>query len=412
MRWLLAACLLAGCYRSHTIGADAATDASRPDAGRDASVDARLDAPDGSTPDAPDAFVPDVGCDAGPPPPDPPPLLVDLLFVVDDSGSMEEEQVALAAQFREMVDVLVTGDLDRDGRPDVTPVSDLHVGVVTTNLGSAGFGLGGCVPRPAQGHDGVLRRRGRADGVCPVELPSFLRFRPRLMPPDALLEDFACLARVGTGGCGIEQPLEAALKALLPAGRLSFLEGDAHGDGVNAGFVRDDALLGVVLVSDEDDCSVADPSFFDPESETYPWDGDARGNLRCVRYEDALQPIERFVDAVRTLKEDPGEILVAAITGVPPALVADPEAIDYERLLADEAMQVRENPDRAGYLLPACDRVGVGFAVPARRMVEAVSRFGDQGVVQSICDESFANALRGITTRLADIIRRRTCRER
>ena len=44
--------------------------------------------------------------------------------------------------------------------------------------------------------------------------------------------DFACLATLGTGGCGFEQQLKAVRKALT-----------IHADGANAGFVRDDSLL-------------------------------------------------------------------------------------------------------------------------------------------------------------------------
>jgi hypothetical protein len=401
---LFVLCVLCGCYRSHRIGGDASTDGGL-DASRDAPIDTGIDAPVDAGFDGP---LPDVPCDAGPPPVDPEPLLVDLLFVIDDSGSMAEEQAALAAQFPVMVEVLVTGDLDRDGRPDVQPVSDLQVAVVTTNLGSAGFELGGCQIRPNNGSDGVHRTRAGGAG-CPGMVPSFLRFRPELMRPDMFVSEFGCVARVGTSGCGLEQPLEAALKAVLPAGVLSFLEGDAHRDGANAGFIRDDAVLAVVLVSDEDDCSVADPELFNPLSETYPWDADPRGNQRCILFPEALTPVGRFVDGMRRAKSDPNDLLVAAITGVPPDLVRDPTDIDYDALLADERMQIRPNPRRPGFLLPACDRVGVGFAVPAIRTVEAVRAFGPSGVVQSICDENFANALTGITTRLGELIRRRRC---
>ena len=60
---------------------------------------------------------------------------------------------------------------------------------------------------------------------------------------------FGCLARLGTEGCGLEEQL-ASVRAALTRGR-------------SEGFLRDDAYLAVILISDEDDCSVYDPSLFD-----------------------------------------------------------------------------------------------------------------------------------------------------
>src|SRR5689334_22770944 len=135
MRWAAIAVLMLapGCYLSHR---RAVPDAGRPDAfaGFDAGPDAGIDLDAG-----PDAPLPDGGlppCDGGPEPDPGAPLIVDVLFVIDDSGSMSEEQAALAAQFPRMVRILATGDVDEDGTPDFQPVTDLHVGVVTTNLGT------------------------------------------------------------------------------------------------------------------------------------------------------------------------------------------------------------------------------------------------------------------------------------
>src|SRR5690606_13334754 len=56
---------------------------------------------------------------------------------------------------------------------------------------------------------------------------------------------FSAIASLGASGCGFEQHLEAAKRAL---------------DGknpVNAGFLRDDAYLALIFIQDEDDCSIA-----------------------------------------------------------------------------------------------------------------------------------------------------------
>ncbi|MFH2008695.1 MAG: hypothetical protein ABI333_19060 [bacterium] len=79
--------------------------------------------------------------------------------------------------------------------------------------------------------------------------------RCRNYTSDTLQEVFSCMADRGTGGCGYEQPLEAMHRAL-----------DDHPD--NVGFVRDNAYLTVVSVTDEDDCSAANPGVFSNESLT------------------------------------------------------------------------------------------------------------------------------------------------
>jgi hypothetical protein len=61
---------------------------------------------------------------------------------------------------------------------------------------------------------------------------------------DDLSTSFACAARVGTSGLSDERPLQAAVSALTA--------GSAESGSCNGGFVRDDALLVLVFVTDED----------------------------------------------------------------------------------------------------------------------------------------------------------------
>jgi hypothetical protein len=388
---------------------DAGMDAASRDAGMDAPA---LDAPtDAGRADAPLA---DAECDSGPVVLDAggPELVVDLLFVVDNSLSMQEEQRALALQFPEMVRILATGDLDGDRTPDFHPVRDMQVGVVTTELWVPEEDMG-CEIAPGSGSDGVLRTDGIPfEPSCARSYPRFLRFRPGEGDPDAFAHDFGCVAVVGTRGCGIEQPLEAALKALAPAdGPWEFLYGTGHGDGANEGFAREGSVLAVVVVTDENDCSFRDPELFDPESARYrdPTTGFNARALRCFAYPEALHPPSRYADALRALRPEPDTLLFAAVTGVPADLVTDPHAIDYDALLADPRMDEHIDPGR-DRLAPACDVVGVGFALPSRRIVEVARELSYISVVQSICQDDFSGALAGITERLARIIRRRSCR--
>jgi len=385
------------------------------DGGMDATVrplDAFVLPSDAASADAP---RPDAECDAGPVVLDAggTPLVVDMLFVIDNSLSMQEEQRALAAQFPALVRILATGDLDADGRADFEPVSDLQVGVVTTELWIGPYDLG-CDLDPRDGADGVLRTAGNwRDRSCADAYPRFLGYRPGEDDPEALARDFACVSGVGTLGCGIEQPLEAALKALAPADSpIEFLYGTGHGDELNEGFAREGSILAIVLVTDENDCSFADPELFDPDSVRYPSPtGGSNGiALRCFAYPEALQPVSRYVDAFRALRPEPDSLVFAAVTGVPQDLVTDPDHLDYDGILDDPRMREaidRAHPER---LLPACDVEGVGFALPSRRIVEVARELERISVVQSICEEDFSGALTGITGRLARVIRRRSCR--
>jgi hypothetical protein len=389
---------LGGCYRSHGLPEDATPPS-------DAGFDVILD----GTPDAlPDATDTDTCEDAGPVEPGVE-LRVDMLFVIDSSGSMSEEQEALAREFPRMVGMLVTGDLNEDGRPEFEPVTDLRVGVITTELTTGDIELPGCSLDTLDGDDGVLRTHGywwRRE--CARHYPRFLSFLPSDGRADRFVADFSCVAQVGNEGCGFEQPLEATLKALTPStSEIRFLDGTGRGDLDNAGFIRDDAVLAVVVVTDEDDCSVADRELYDLESERYPM----VGNLRCFHHPEATTPTERYVEGFRLFKEDPNDFFFAAITGVPPDLVEDATEIDFDALRADPRMVRRPERTRAGErLAPACDVEGIGFAEPALRLVDVVEGLGENATIRSICDESFTEALGGLTSQLGRVIRRHRCR--
>jgi hypothetical protein len=420
--FLVAALLsCSGCYLIHgrerprdaaieDVSVDAVADA--PDATMDATVDTAPDTMDSAV--VPDTSM-DTGCDteivvvdAGSVD-----ISLDMLFVVDNSGSMAEEQAALTREFPRMVRALVTGDLDGDGDREFDPVTDLRVGVITSEV-ATGHDIVGCTISAFGGDDGILRTQSLPFGGCGTTYPAFLEFVPsRDGDPTDFVSDFACVGVVGVGGCHYEQPLEAALKALTPsASPIRFLAGAGRGDTTNAGFLREHSVKMVLLVTDEDDCSTSDAALFDPDSAEYPH-MDERGELQCFHYPDALFPASRYVDGFRALSaDDPDGFLFAAITGVPPDLVRDPTAIDFDVILADPRMRQRVDPDvrdRAA-LVRACATGETGGADPARRIVEVARDLGGSAVVQSICDSTFTAALNGVTTQLAGVIRRRRCR--
>ena len=152
---------------------------------------------------------------------------VDLLFVIDDSISMAGEQANLIASFPEFI----SGIQDALGNAD-----SYHVGVVTTN--AYAFNAGGC-----QEIGALVTQTGGASASGQVCGP-FADGR-YMSDADDLEATFACVAQVGIDGPTDERPMQALQIALGPA--------YAGMGSCNAGFLRNDALLVVVLITDEED---------------------------------------------------------------------------------------------------------------------------------------------------------------
>ncbi len=279
---------------------------------------------------------------------------VDLLFVIDNSNSMAEEQESLAAELPGFVSALLEPpDENGDGEPDWLPVRDLQIGVITADMGTGGYDVPTC--SGAFGDDGILRTEGRGELLeCDAVYPRFFRHTAGSVPSEELALHVGCVAQAGVGGCGFEQPLEATLKALSPAAPTRytgpsytpprfFRDTSGHADGANAGFVRDDTLLAVIIVTDEEDCSASDPALFDPASPRY---GTADLNLRCFTHPDALHPIERYVTGLTALRPDRPDLFVLGIlAGIPADLaVPAPTGTEYWRMLTDSRMVERVDP--------------------------------------------------------------------
>lgn len=317
-------------------------------------------------------------------------LPLDLLFVIDNSNSMQEEQANLATNFPVLMEVLTNPpDDDGDGNADWQPLTDVRVGVVTTDLGTGSHRVISC--ETAGGDDGAMVRETRSpDPACTGVGTGGEPWMTYSAGDDTELfgEQFACLARLGTDGCGLEQQLESALLGLSER---------AGAGGPNEGFIREEALLAIVFVTDEDDCSASDDAIFDPSAtaELGPL------STRCADHGELLHPVQRYIDGFQALKSDPDQpttVVVAAIAGVPRPLVADPDAIDYEALLADEAMQYRHTGGMPDMIAPACDFGGVGSALPARRITQVIQPFAatGNGLVQSICNVDLSPAIAAI----------------
>lgn len=343
-----------------------------------------------------------------------PPL--DVLVVVDNSNSMAEEQEMLAAQFPALLRTLTTGDTDGDGDLDVgyAPVRDVHFGVVSTDMGAGGWsGQVGCSD-DSDGDDGVLRQTGNTTMLgCVQTYPAWLDYQSADDNPTDASADFSCVARMGTGGCGFEQQLEAAHKALTPSDALACPTSESRcvfrnntfgqGDQANAGFLRDNAVLALIILTDEEDCSAGDVDLFNPASSMYPG---ALG-LRCFlhREDSALYSIDRYVDGFAALKPSPDMLFYSIIAGVPEDLTA--EEPNFPSILADKRMVPRPNESN-DRLVPSCEYNGAGLSTadPPTRMVQVAEGLAAQGVsvsVQSICTD-LVTPLQRIAKKIGEVV--------
>jgi hypothetical protein len=88
---------------------------------------------------------------------------------------------------------LTSGDHDEDGEPEYEPVEDLHIGVVSTDLGGAPY-VEKCM---GSGDSGKLLHAPLAPG-CEREFPPFLEYKAQVHDAEQVAMDFACLAQRST----------------------------------------------------------------------------------------------------------------------------------------------------------------------------------------------------------------------
>jgi hypothetical protein len=339
---------------------------------------------------------------------------LDLLLMIDSSNSMAEEQALLHEQLPRLVRVLASGDRDGDGVQDFPALSSVQIGVITPDLG-AGESAGVPTCAAGWGEDGLLRATSSASG-CEASYPSgVLRYdEAGEAPLDDFVAQVACVASVGTGGCGFEQQLEATLLALSPSAPADYTAAGwtapafpggrtGHGDGANAGFLRRDSMLAILEVTDENDTSVLDSGLFDvadPRFSAVPL------NLRGHEFSDpslgVVQPTSRYVEGLAGLRARPADLIFGVVAGVPSGAISDPANVDYAALEADAAMTPVVNADGTN-LEPSCSSPN-GVAYPPTRIVETARELDALGagtVVASICDPTFDRLLDGLIERIS-----------
>ena len=382
---------------------------------------------------------------------------VDILFVIDNSGSMAEEQARLARNFPTFVAAL--DDMGADYRIGITTTDVKHAGCpasvgptpengelvlrsCTETIGEGAFQWNdldaafACTDQCKLSAE-QLRVEPSADGEAH---PWLEKIGGATNLPDgvAVADAFACYGPQGINGCGFESPLEAMRLAIGKA---------RAGDG--SGFMRDESLLSVVLVTDEADCSSnpahedifkdntvfqnesnprrtsatcwragtactgEGPQFTECHAENYGADGAAG-----VSDPEAavLHPVDRYIDFLEQLRALPGEpgddglplareVLMSLIAGVPEGYDSGTAEITYAAAAAGSEQQINFG------IAPGCTNTTDGSnstAVPPVREREVAEAFagadGDRNVY-SICQDDYSPALAQIAAQLQKILK-------
>jgi hypothetical protein len=154
---------------------------------------------------------------------------VDILFVIDNSGSMADKQQRLASSFPGFAQAIQ----DR-----LRGAKSGHVGVVSTS------DYVGIYPNGTE--QTCLVRRTETQGNVGASNANCLGGSPFIELSDpSFSSKFQCVAKLGAGGDSDEKLAKGFLGALDPVT-------NAAGK-CNAGFSRPDALLVLVMITDEDD---------------------------------------------------------------------------------------------------------------------------------------------------------------
>src|SRR4051794_25791080 len=164
---------------------------------------------------------------------------LDILFMIDNSSSMRLSQTNLLTNFPGFMDVL-------KNLPGGLP--NIHVAVVSSDMGAGDGSFASC--DASGGNNGVFQYTPR--GTCAASpLAPNATYLSNVGGVTNYTGDisaaFSCIAALGDTGCGFEHQFASVARALGADGRPAPAE--------NQGFLRSDALLAIVMVTNEDDCS-------------------------------------------------------------------------------------------------------------------------------------------------------------
>ncbi len=232
---------------------------------------------------------------------------IDILLAIDDSASMGDKQKFLAKAIPNLIGRLVAPNCVDEkgqstgkqavvdsaspagrcdvGKPAFLPITDIHVGVVTSSMGAFGSSANcgsSVAERNLRGHlmsdDRIAGIRHEDAGFLAYfpDSPSNAEKRkaPGFTAPSAAYTSASDLqaavgqlvAKVGETGCGAEAQLEAVYRFLAQSDPWDSVEVDGNSAkyvGIDReilaqrkAFLRPDSLVAVLLLTDENDSAV------------------------------------------------------------------------------------------------------------------------------------------------------------
>lgn len=251
---------------------------------------------------------------------------VDFLFVIDSSASMQDEQRNLFESFPGFISAIENS----------LELTDFHLMVVEAGT-ATGTGCDGTL--------GAGRTRDASGNDC--GLPPGQRFATQ--DQNDLIDTFECIGAVGIDGAANEQTMDATVAAIGPL---------AAPGACNEGFLRDDALLVVTIISDEED-GPADP-MSGMQGVCAGFDDDANSTGDPTSWAATLQDAKNG---------DPGAVVVLVLVG------------DCDTTGTCEPMRTTGS-------IPA-GTFGVIGAEPAPRLRELAGSFSN-GAVGPVCAPDYA----------------------
>jgi len=337
---------------------------------------------------------------------------VDLLFMIDNSSSMRLSQTNLTTSFPAFMDAV-------KNLPGGLP--NLHVAVISSDMGVGDGTVTGCAKTGDAGKF-HFQPTGTCTATTILNGAGYISYGANgagnFTAPD-ISTVFSCIAALGDTGCGFERPFASVLRALGADDRPAPSE--------NAGFLRSDALLAIVMVTNEDDCSVRDGvNLYDVTSNTVLSSTfGPPSNYRCNEFghicdgvrpprlapggdvnatvtlnscgssecDGSLIPVAEFTARIKALKAAPAsEVMVAAITGP-----ATPYTVHWK---APSVADSGPWPE----ITHSCTASDGSFADPAVRITDLVTAFGANGAAYSICDTNFGAALQQLAARIGTLL--------
>jgi len=398
---------------------------------------------------------------------------VDILFVIDNSGSMGEEQRNLSENFGNFLSVLEADDVAANYRIGITTTDNNNPWCAGGSPEGGNLVLSSCRGRInefiTEGLAGPIDQSAACLDFCP-EAYTNIEIKPTKTAKDnrnvprpwieningvTNLPDIAdltttqalqCFGPQGINGCGFEQHLESMYLALIRAN---------SSDQPSYGFLRDAAILSIVFVTDEVDCSYNnthdvifipanrqgsnpetlaafwhDPSGVFDATATQPtsavcWNAGVRcegsgiysecnavnlDEVGGVTTDDAadeeavLRPLSRYIELVEDLERDKQsfdsgqEVLVAAISGVP-------EGYPGVDIVYSDSSGMAADPNFVANfgVGPGCVS-SVAQAVPPVRLRDFAGAFGEDNLF-SVCSTDFGPALQSIADKIRDQIK-------